>query len=561
MITLPKSTNAMVKKRPSQKGAIISRNPQIKSNLHPKDGLPNTILNTIINKNKTSNDTDLQNVIQPTQEPLVFTLGKADSSLMQLSSGNTEFIHKNTTFVNGTSKVTNIIKSPETTKSCAIKPMPILIAHDDFNVVSSFLENTIGTSYVMKTLKQGFKITCNDIDSYTKLRLCLTENQHKINSYTFQHKNDRGFRAVIRQLHKSTPLTWIRDQLNKLGYKLRFLDTIKNQHNGKALNLFELELEKCEDSHIQSLLQLKRIGNQQVSVEGLIRRNTPQCHRCQQFGHTKNYCLRPFICVKCAGSHPSTSCTKSKNAEPKCANCKGKHTANYRGCLTFKNAIRNKVHPVRSAHCPTPVQAARHTTLPKHPNLKQEAALKCQNQFAELPANASYATAVSWNLELKSKPTTLHKKHVRQEANSSQTPIGKKRLDQSPPRQRAGKATKQSSMPTKRYSKQSLKPSKDSLNIMHPISCSVAANEICSTCHKKKSRIFTQKDSTYNTSQADRLLANVINSLTEIQLQHKLNHSSASCISQCIRSLFNLVQTFLTKADSSPVNNSPNVFA
>lgn len=580
----------MVKKRPSQKVAIISRSPQIKRNLPPKDGL-------LINKNGTNNDTDLQASIQPTQEALAFTFGKVDSNLMQLSSGNTVYhsnIHnsspqrertnlltplktntcpvlasrsqsvepdyKNTTVVNGTNKVTNSLKS-ETTKNCAFKPMPILIAHDDFNAVSSFLENTIGTSYVMKTLKQGFKITCSDSNSYAKLRLYLTENQHKINSHTFQHKNDRGFRAVIRQLHKSTPLTWIRDKLNELGYKLRFLDTIKNQHNGKALNLFELELEKCDDSHIQSLLQLKRIGNQQVSVEELIRRNTPQCHRCQQFGHTKNYCLRPFICVKCAGSHPSTSCTKSKNVEPKCANCNGKHTANYRGCLTYKNATRNKAHPVRSAHYPSPAQAARHTILPKPPNLKQECALKCQNQLAELPVNASYATAVSWNLELKPQPATQHKKHLRQETNSSQTPISKKRPDQSPPRQRTGKASKLSTMPATSHGKKSAKPPKDSLNITHPISCSVATQEIRSTCHKKKSRISRQKDAIYNTSQADRLLANVINSLTEIQLQQKLNHSSASCISQCIRSLFNLVLTFLTKADSSPVNNSQNVYA
>jgi hypothetical protein len=30
--------------------------------------------------------------------------------------------------------------------------------------------------------------------------------------------------------------------------------------------------------------------------------DTVQCMRCQQYGHTKYYCNKPFICVKCCGS-------------------------------------------------------------------------------------------------------------------------------------------------------------------------------------------------------------------------------------------------------------------
>lgn len=60
--------------------------------------------------------------------------------------------------------------------------------------------------------------------------------------------------------------------------------------------------------------------------------NMPQCHRCQRFGHTKNYCTLPPRCVKCAGNHSHTECNKLNKEKPKCVNCGGEHAASYRGC-------------------------------------------------------------------------------------------------------------------------------------------------------------------------------------------------------------------------------------
>jgi len=95
--------------------------------------------------------------------------------------------------------------------------------------------------------------------------------------------------------------------------------------------------------NILDVLKINKLGHQLVSVERPLRSSdAPQCHRCQQFGHTKNYCRRPFACVKCAGTHPSTECKKDKNADPKCVNCEGRHTANYRGCQVFKDACKLK---------------------------------------------------------------------------------------------------------------------------------------------------------------------------------------------------------------------------
>ncbi|KAG5884529.1 hypothetical protein JTB14_029062 [Gonioctena quinquepunctata] len=38
------------------------------------------------------------------------------------------------------------------------------------------------------------------------------------------------------------------------------------------------------------------------------------------------------MCDECGNSHPTNECRKSKNTPAKCCNCKGQHTANYKGC-------------------------------------------------------------------------------------------------------------------------------------------------------------------------------------------------------------------------------------
>ncbi|EDV94001.1 GH11530 [Drosophila grimshawi] len=40
----------------------------------------------------------------------------------------------------------------------------------------------------------------------------------------------------------------------------------------------------------------------------------------------------------CAGSHATTTCSKGKEIEATCANCKGSHVASYKGCPIYKPA-------------------------------------------------------------------------------------------------------------------------------------------------------------------------------------------------------------------------------
>jgi hypothetical protein len=71
-----------------------------------------------------------------------------------------------------------------------------------------------------------------------------------------------------------------------------------------------------------------------MKIEPIKRKSTkiPQCKKCQGYNHTQKYCGQEPRCVKCAGKHFTETCTMDRTNTAKCINCKGQHTANYRGC-------------------------------------------------------------------------------------------------------------------------------------------------------------------------------------------------------------------------------------
>ena len=67
-----------------------------------------------------------------------------------------------------------------------------------------------------------------------------------------------------------------------------------------------------------------------------------RCYHCQRYGHKAIHCNGKERCSICSESHPVQKCPQmNKNQdekENKCANCKGKHPASYRGCPNYKEA-------------------------------------------------------------------------------------------------------------------------------------------------------------------------------------------------------------------------------
>ena len=64
-----------------------------------------------------------------------------------------------------------------------------------------------------------------------------------------------------------------------------------------------------------------------------------QCYNCQHFGHSAKNCQAKTKCVICGEGHSHKGCPNRAKKQPKCANCKGPHVANYKGCPAYKKQV------------------------------------------------------------------------------------------------------------------------------------------------------------------------------------------------------------------------------
>ena len=176
-------------------------------------------------------------------------------------------------------------------------------------------------------------------DSYRKLIRHLEDE--KIIYHTYQIKDQRAYRVVIRNIHPSIGVHFIKEALKEKGHSVRNIINVRHRVEKTPLPLFFVDLEPAANN--KQIYSLRSLGNMQIAVEPPRRKNfIIQCTRCQSYGHSKTYCRKPFQCVKCGGEHNSATCSKSKDTPATCALCDGPHTANYKGCEVYLNLQARK---------------------------------------------------------------------------------------------------------------------------------------------------------------------------------------------------------------------------
>lgn len=224
---------------------------------------------------------------------------------------------------------------------------PAFYIEDNVNsvegMITSFHKLTGNKSFVYKCVPNFIKINAKTIQTYTTLRKFCKDN--KLNHYTHQLKTQRAFKAVIKDLHHTYPISSLMEELQQKGHNVRRINKIWNKSTREPCNMFMVELEPAENN--KEIYELIYIDHCVVKVVAPIKRwdDIPQCHGCQAFGHTKNYCNMEPNCVKCGGDHATSRCSMAKNSTPKCVNCEGAHTANYKGCPTYQERIRRLARP------------------------------------------------------------------------------------------------------------------------------------------------------------------------------------------------------------------------
>jgi Associated with zinc fingers len=184
-----------------------------------------------------------------------------------------------------------------------------------------------------------------------------------IESFVYRTLSDRTIKVVVRNLMELTPKEEVQAELVSLGYEVVSVAAMRNFRK-VPIPMFLVELR--DSATTPEIYNLRTLLHMRVKVEAYRGPGGPrQCHNCCRFGHVTSGCSAHPRCVKCAGAHHTSDCTKSDISLPAtCANCNERHTASYRACPVFKAA--SLAHKARLRNQKQPSDPAK-TAIPAKP--------------------------------------------------------------------------------------------------------------------------------------------------------------------------------------------------
>jgi len=312
-------------------------------------------------------------------------------------------------------------------------PPPIYASNvEDFNTFRKKIINVIQETVQFKALSNSnIKISVVNTDDYRKIKKLIenikSEQKNKelelqkidpkatvkiIEYHTYQLKEERTFRFIIRGLPCTIDPDEIKLELEKLNHEVKHITNIFKSViiNGikvkKEFPLFAIELLQKENN--KEVFNITNLVNCKVSIETPRKvRDIPQCTNCQQLGHTKSFCNRAPRCVKCALNHHYKDCNKQKDSEPTCVLCQEKgHTANYKGCPVYQAKIKsqklNKTTVVQRLQTKTtkPLQSSVEDLQKAGMSYAQVTKINTEKQINKINANDNTNNSLTNNKEI-----------------------------------------------------------------------------------------------------------------------------------------------------------------
>jgi len=275
--------------------------------------------------------------------------------------------------------IKNIEQSQEVTPPKTVNPPPIFIESNlNFNnFTAKIKELTQPARFECKTSTKGVKLQTFNSDSYRSVVQFLKESQ--VPFHSFQNKESKPYRIVIKNLHPTTDISFIKDELTSLGFQPRNIMNVLHRQSKAPLPMFFIDLEP--DINNPDIFKLSLLCYSKIKVEApRPKKDIPQCLRCQSYGHTRTYCNHLPRCVRCGDPHDSSQCQKDRTQPSKCALCGGPHPANYKGCSVHKELSKNRKHlPSNPWHKNAPNHQTSSSSQEPHKNTNVE--------FPPLPQN------------------------------------------------------------------------------------------------------------------------------------------------------------------------------
>lgn len=181
---------------------------------------------------------------------------------------------------------------------------------------------------------------------------------HKHNFYTYDAKNARPFKVVIKGLSNDLSVDEIKNELKVLlGFAPSQVIPMKKKSNGSnprfglTSQFYLIHFNRNEINNLKLLDKVQFLFHVRVKWEHFKKhggngQNLTQCRRCQAFGHGTDHCAMVPKCMVCGdSSHDKDACPVKEITQFKCANCGGNHKSNFWEC-----PIRKKVLDSRAKH-------------------------------------------------------------------------------------------------------------------------------------------------------------------------------------------------------------------
>lgn len=210
--------------------------------------------------------------------------------------------------------------------------------------------------HVQRTLSMRIKFYQPTLgQNFTKIS-CVSHNDHKslvkyfekkqLPYHTYGNPAKRKMKVVIRGLPRDTVLDKVKAELKSLAVPLIRVHKMKTKDDDTNPTMLMLAVVPYDQKGV-TLLSLRKLMGHDVTVEPP-NPKINQCYRCQKWGHTERYCHGEMKCVKCAGDHNYKKCTRNDETTdpPKCANCGGDHTANYKKCPRSPFSVRYELSQI-----------------------------------------------------------------------------------------------------------------------------------------------------------------------------------------------------------------------
>lgn len=191
------------------------------------------------------------------------------------------------------------------------RPPPIFV-NDVENIapLQKLLLLVAPEGYAMKIINTtNVKIMAKSKEFYSAIINALSEKSTKF--HTYQLKENRAFRVVLRNVHPTTSTEEIKAELMTIGHIVRNIHVVIQRGTKKPLSMFYVDLEP--NTNNKDIYKVELFMHLRVKFEPpRQKREIVQCTKCQRFGHTKHFCHNNARCVKCVGNHSTESCSRKQ---------------------------------------------------------------------------------------------------------------------------------------------------------------------------------------------------------------------------------------------------------